>query len=357
MEVVHMDKLAKLREHMGESGLDGILILQPENRRYLSGFTGSSGALLVTMDKALLFTDFRYIEQATKQAPQFEIVKHAPVVWDTLRDFVAGLAKLAFEQNFVTFETYQILKQKLAGPDLVPVSGIVENLRSIKTTEELLELERAVDVSDSAFSHIVKYVEPGMTERQIALELEFFMRKNGASGPSFDFIVASGPRSSLPHGIATDRIIAQGEFVKLDFGCVVNGYCSDITRTLILGEPNAKQQEIYEIVLEAQLKAEAAIRPGVTGKEIDAIARQIISDHGYGDNFGHGLGHAVGLAIHEEPRLSPTGERVLQPGMVVTVEPGIYLPDWGGVRIEDMVVVTETGCRILTKAPKELIVL
>jgi Xaa-Pro aminopeptidase len=351
-----VDKLSKVRQQLQTKGLDAILILQPANRRYLSGFTGSSGALLVTQRDALLFTDFRYIEQATAQAPSFKVIKHAQVMWDTVSEHIKGLA-LGFEMSFVTVEQHQIFLDKFQGANLIPVTGLVEELRSVKEESELVEIEAAVNLADQAFAHILKYLEPGMMEKQVALELEFFMRKNGASGPSFDFIVASGPRSSLPHGLATDRVIGKGEFVKMDFGCIVNGYCSDITRTVVIGKPDEKQQEIYEIVLDAQLKAEAAIRPGVTGKEIDQIARDIITVRGYGENFGHGLGHAVGLAIHEEPRLSPTGQTTLKPGMVVTVEPGIYLPDWGGVRIEDMVVVTETGCKILTRAPKELITL
>jgi Xaa-Pro aminopeptidase len=352
-----VDKLLKLREKLLTQGMDGLLILRPQNRRYLSNFTGSSGALLITANKALLFTDFRYIEQATVQAKEFEILKHAAVIWDTLGEYCQELNTIGIEQDFVTVDQYKQLEARLESNQLVSAEKLMEELRSVKDSAELSEIERAVRLADMAFSHILTFIEPGMTEIQVALELEYFMRQNGASGSSFDFIVASGPRSSLPHGVATERVISQGEIVKMDFGCMVNGYCSDITRTIIMGDPNPKQREVYDTVLEAQLRAIAAIKPGLTGKQVDQVARDFITSKGYGDNFGHGLGHAVGLAIHEEPRLSPTGNKVLEPGMVVTVEPGVYLPNWGGVRIEDMVVVTETGCRVLTQAPKDLITL
>ncbi len=355
--VFWLDRLKKLRKQLLEQGLDGILILEPDNRRYLSGFSGSSGALLITSSEALLFTDFRYMEQAAAQAPSFRVIKHGQVIWDDLAGYARGLANLAFEQNFVTYEQFRLLQEKFTESRLVPVAGFVENLRSIKEDVELAEIRRACELADRAFSHILTWLEPGMTELEIALELEFFMRRNGASASAFEFIVASGPRSSLPHGVASGRRAARGDILTMDFGCVVNGYCSDITRTVVIGEASDKQREIYRVVLEAQMAALSALRAGMSGQEVDKVAREIISRSGYGENFGHGLGHSVGLAVHEEPRLSPAGLRVLEPGMVVTVEPGIYLPDWGGVRIEDMVVVTENGCSLLTKSPKELIIL
>ncbi len=352
-----MNRLTKLRTELNNSGLDGILILSPNNRRYISGFTGTSAALLVTQTQALLFTDFRYVQQATAQAPHFEIIKHGPVMWDSVKQHIPASSKLGFEQDFVTYEQFQIFADKFTGNELVPVAGMLESLRYIKEEKELEEMQRAADLADLAFRHILDFIEPGVTEQQVALELEFSMRKHGASGASFDFIVASGSRSSLPHGVASERVINKGELVTMDFGAVVNGYCSDMTRTVMVGEPTDKQREIYQLVLEAQIAGVNAIKPGLTGKQVDAVARDIISARGYGDNFGHGLGHAVGLAIHEEPRLSPTGEKILQAGMVVTIEPGIYLPDWGGVRIEDMAVVTSNGCRVMSKSPKELIIL
>ncbi len=352
-----MERLTKLRKDLLSQGLDGILILEPDNRRYLSGFTGSSGALLITASEALLFTDFRYTEQAAAQAHSFRVIKHGQVIWDDLGIYARGVVNLAFEQNFVTYEQFQLVSEKLKECRLVPVAGLVENLRSIKEDKELAEMRRAGELADRAFSHILTYLQPGISEREIGLELEFFMRQQGASGPSFEFIVASGPRSSLPHGTATERRIAKGELVTMDFGCVVNGYCSDITRTIVVGEPSDQQREIYRVVLEAQTASLEALKAGMTGQEVDKVAREIISRNGYGENFGHGLGHGVGLAVHEEPRLSPAGLKVLEPGMVVTVEPGIYLPDWGGVRIEDTVAVTETGCTLLTKSAKELIIL
>ncbi len=352
-----MGRLAKLREHMSERKIDGMLVLQPENRRYLSGFSGSSAALLLTLAEAYLFTDFRYVEQATSQASDFTVIKHAPQMWDTVTEYVAKIPRLGFEPDFVTYEQYQLLYNKFKSTSLVPMGNAIEDLRRVKDEAELTKLQQAADLADEAFHHILTYIMPGMTERQIALELEFFMRREGASGASFDFIVASGPRSSLPHGVASERLVSNGEFITMDFGCIVDGYCSDITRTVILGEPSEQQREIYNLVLKAQLAALAGIKPGVTGMAVDSIARDIITAGGYADNFGHGLGHGVGLAIHEAPRLNPSGDTLLQAGMVVTDEPGIYLPSWGGVRIEDTVVVTSTGCRALTKSPKELIIL
>lgn len=352
-----MDRVAKIQSCLQEKALNALLILQPDNRRYLSGFTGSAGALLITNSEALLFTDFRYTEQAASQAPGFKIVKHGPVIWDEVAGYTTGLARIAFEQDFVTFAQYTLISEKFKDVELVPVSGLVEARRSTKEDSELLEMQKAADVADQAFSHILTYISKGRTEYEVALELEFVMRRNGASGTAFDFIVASGPRSSLPHGVATGRVIQAGDLVTMDFGAVVNGYCSDITRTVMIGKPSAKQKEVYQIVLEAQTAALNALKPGMTGREVDQVARELIASQGYGENFGHGLGHGVGLVVHEEPRLSPAGATVLEPGMVVTVEPGIYLPGWGGVRIEDTVVVTEAGCRVLTHSAKDLIIL
>lgn len=351
-----MDRIYKLRQALSERQLDGMLILQPENRRYLSGFTGSSAALLITAEKALLFTDFRYLEQAKLQAPQFEVVRHEQVMWDSIVPYTNALAQVGFEQDFVSFALHETLTEKF-NCRLVPVGTLLEELRLVKDEAELDKLQKAAELADAAFKHILSFIKPGMTERQIALELEFYMRQKGASGPSFDFIVASGSRSSLPHGVASDKVIQKGDYVTMDFGCIFDGYCSDITRTVVVGKPSDRQREIYQIVLEAQLAALDGIKPGKTGQEVDRIARDIIGAKGYGDYFGHGLGHGVGLAIHEEPRLSPSGMRVLEPGMVVTDEPGIYLPEWGGVRIEDTVVLTGNGARRLTNSSKDLIVL
>lgn len=352
-----MSRLTKLRTKMTSEKFDAFLCMRPENRRYLSGFTGSAGMLLITQDQAFLLTDFRYLEQAAAQAPEFQVVKIGNEPFKTLAELNQGIEVLGFEGDFVTFEEYGKLEQNFARTRLVSRPELVNHLRSVKEPSEIELIREAVRIADDAFSEILQFISVGQTEAEIALHLEFSMRQAGASGPSFDFIAASGWRSAMPHGVASSKKVQQGEFLTLDYGAIYQGYCSDITRTVCLGEPDEKQRALYDTVLAANRAGIAAVRPGLTGKEVDAAARKLIEDAGYGEYFGHGLGHSVGLAIHEGPNLSPREERVLEPGMVVTVEPGIYLPDYGGVRIEDMVLVTEQGCEVLTKAPKDLIII
>lgn len=349
-------RLKKYRSLLSEKGRKAALIMRPENIMYLSGFTGSSGYLFISMEQALLFTDSRYTQQANEQAPYFTIIEHAIKWEDKLAEFIqeSGVGEVVFEKDFLTYAQYKNLLEKLAIVKWIPEEGLVEKLRIIKDEQELNLLRQAVTQADQGYNYILDLIKPGRTEVQIGLELEFYLRRIGAEKTAFDFIIASGPRSSLPHGLASDKLIQVGEQVKMDFGAVFRGYHSDITRTVFVGEANAKFKEIYHIVLEAQERAIAAIEPGKTGKDIDGVARDFITAKGYGESFGHGLGHGVGLMIHEGPRLSTAADEVLEPGMVVTVEPGIYLPGWGGVRIEDMVLVTASGSEILTKAPKAL---
>jgi Xaa-Pro aminopeptidase len=352
-------RLQGLRAAMAEQGLESMLVLRPENRRYLSGFTGSAGSLLVTHDEAVFFTDFRYAEQAAEQSPHCRII----VYKDVLKEIKAvleekGIREVGFEQDFVPYAQYLAFAETFEGVTLKAVSGLVEELRAVKDESELAIMRQAAKIADAAFSHILGVLRPGLTEREVALELEFFMRKQGAKSSAFDIIVASGKRSSLPHGVATDKKLEAGDFVKMDFGAYYQGYCSDLTRTVVLGQPSEKQREIYNIVLEAQMHAVANIRPGMTGKEADALARDIIAAKGYGEFFGHTLGHGLGLVVHEAPSLAGRNEKgILKPGMVVTVEPGIYLPNWGGVRIEDDIVLTETGNEVLTHSTKELLII
>jgi Xaa-Pro aminopeptidase len=354
-----LERLRKLRENMARHSIDGLLLVKPENRRYISGFTGTAGYLLVTEKDAVLITDFRYTEQAKEQSPHFQVVKHGSSAPDEIRSQLKtlGISRLGFEQDYLTYGLYASYREKFEPVELVPVEGIVEKLRAVKDPQEIESIRKAAEIADAAFSHILGFLKPGITEREVAIELEFYMRKLGAKSSSFDIIVASGVRSSLPHGVASDKKLEKGDFVKMDFGALYQGYCSDITRTVVLGEPNRKQREIYEIVLESQLHALAHMKPGMTGKEADALARDIIKEKGYGDNFGHSLGHGLGLYIHEEPRLSFLSGDILQPGMVVTVEPGIYLEGFGGVRIEDDVVITDSGIEILTSSTKDLLIL
>lgn len=349
-----IDRLERLRQLMSARGMNYILISRPENRHYLSGFTGTSGALLISLATADFLTDFRYIEQVKNQAPHFSVVQVEQstlgVTTELLRKY--KVEKLIFEEDYLTYKQYIELRDKLAGISLEPAGGLVEQLRKVKDEQELAAIRWAMQIGDLAFKHILQFIKPGVTEQELALELEFYMRRQGASALAFDTIMASGPRSALPHGVASDRVLQTGDLLTMDFGAIYQGYNSDMTRTLVLGEPNAKQQEIYHIVLEAQLAGIAAVKAGVTAKEVDRVARNVIEERGYGQYFGHGTGHGVGLAIHEKPRLASNDDTVLEAGMVVTVEPGIYLPEWGGVRIEDSVLVTEEGCELLTSSPK-----
>ncbi len=347
------DRLHSLRTFIAGQDLAAVIIAKPENRRYFSGFTGSSGLLLVSADAAKLITDFRYIVQAGREAPDFTVVRHGSDLYETLAAEIKALGggKIGFESDFTAWDAYQKMNRFIVQP--APVQ--LDKLRMVKDETELAALRTAVRLADDAFSHILGYLRPGISERDVALELEFFMRKNGAEKAAFGIIVASGPRSALPHGRASERIITAGDLVTMDFGAVYQGYHSDITRTVVIGQASARQREIYDLVSAAQQAGLDAVAAGKTGREVDAAARRVISDAGYGDYFGHGLGHGVGLDIHEDPRLSPMGGEVLAPNMTVTVEPGVYIPDWGGVRIEDTVVVTAGGAQVLTASSKEFI--
>nr|WP_093791980.1 Xaa-Pro peptidase family protein [Sporomusa acidovorans] len=348
-------RLANIHKLIAEYDLDAIIVTKPENRRYFSGFTGSAGLLLIGKKTQMLFTDFRYIEQAKAQAPEYKIVRHGTAVFDIVADTAKKLdiTRIGFESDFVTWDIYQMVKESFKSVELRPIK--LDALRRKKDKDELKLLRKAVEIADAAFNQVITIIKPGITELEIALELEYQMRKFGSEKPAFDTIVASGDRGAMPHGQASDRVIEAGDFITMDFGAVYRGYHSDITRTVVAGKANDKQREIYNIVLNSQLAGIKAVVAGKTGKEVDAVARRIITDAGYGDYFGHGLGHGVGLYIHEEPRLSPASDSILSTGMVVSVEPGIYLPGWGGVRIEDLVVVSDTGCEILTASKKKLI--
>lgn len=349
-------RVSAIRTKLMELNLDGLLIASAVNRRYVSGFTGSAGMVLLTASGSWLVTDFRYGSQAAQQAGGFTVIEHGIRAMDTIVELTAaaGVKRLGFEQDHVVFGEYAAWQKSLTGLELVPTSSLVEQIRMFKDEEELAIMREAAVLADETFSHILGYIQPGVRERDIALEMEMFMRSKGATSSSFETIVASGERSALPHGVASDRIIGKDEFVKLDFGAYMNGYCSDLTRTVVVGTPTERHREIYDIVLEAQLTTLNGIKPGMTGREADALARDVIARYGYGDRFGHGTGHGLGMEIHEAPRLSKTGDHVLQPGMTVTVEPGIYLPGFGGVRIEDDIVITESGAALLTASPKEL---
>ncbi len=350
------DHLDRTRQYLAGVGMDALLLLKTENRQYATGFTGSAGLALVLAGEALLSVDFRYEEQAALEAPACQVLRGGADPLAALAEAVRAreVRRIGFESEFVPYAQVERLREKLAPAELLPLPD-VDRIRWVKDAAEIAALARAAEISDAAFTHILGLIRPGLTERDVAVELETFMRRAGAERISFDSIVASGPRSALPHGRATDRVMAIGEFVTFDFGAVYEGYASDCTRTVVLGGSDDRQRQIYEVVLEAQRRAVDAIRPGVTGRQVDEVGRSVIASAGFREAFGHALGHGIGLDVHEGPRLSPQDGTVLEPGMTLTVEPGIYLPGWGGVRIEDDVVVTADGCRVLTSAPKDLL--
>lgn len=356
---VYRRRLARLQSRLREAELPAMWITNPINRRYLSGFTGTSGAVLVTWDEAWLFTDFRYMQQAPLQVQVMPVVEHKPQMLDTLHEWLRqrGIQRLGFEAKTMTYGEFLAATSKLVDLEWRPTVHLVEQLRLFKDEAELKVIRRATQLADDAFAYILNHIRPGVSERELALKLEWYMRESGATSASFDIIVASGERSALPHGIASDKRLHTGEFVKLDFGALLDGYCSDLTRTVMLGQPTARHREIYQIVLAAQQQVLLHLKPGMTGKEADALARQVIADAGYGDQFGHGTGHGFGMDIHEDPRLNKQSTTILQPGMTVTVEPGIYVPEFGGVRIEDDVLITADGIDILTTSPKSFIII
>lgn len=353
-----MEKLTKLREQFQKNDIDGLLVTSSKNRRYITNFSGTAGVALISESGAKFITDFRYVEQATKQIEGFEIVQHKGAIVEEVARLSKemGITKLGFEQDHVSFGEYQLYDKHIS-TTLVPVSGVIEKLRLIKTDFELKILKEAAEIADATFTHILPYIKAGATELSVSNELEMFMRNQGATSSSFDIIVASGLRSALPHGVASDKVIETGDFVTLDFGALYKGYCSDITRTVSIGQPSDELRTIYDIVLEAQKLGMSGIKPGITGREADALTRDYITEKGYGEYFGHSTGHGIGLDVHEGPGLSAKSDMVLEPGMVVTVEPGIYVAGTGGVRIEDDTVITEDGNQTLTFSTKELIIL
>lgn len=350
-----MKRIETLREYMGKNNISATWVTKPEDIYYYSGFTGSTGSALITEDALYFFADFRYTKQVSQQCVGYTIkeVSAKKNTVDYLKELVVGT--LAYEDQYMSVFEYNALKSAISEERLVPLKNTITVLRAIKDEEEIVNLRQAAAIADKGFLHVLDIVKPGMTEKELALELEFFMRKQGASGLSFTTIVASGIRSSMPHGVASDKVIEKNDMLTLDFGCMYNGYCSDMTRTFVVGTADDRQKELYNIVLETQLKVLDAIKPGARCKEIDALSREIIGGYGYGEFYGHGLGHGVGLEIHELPVLNGTSEFVLEENMVVTDEPGIYLPDFGGVRIEDTVLVTKDGYDLISRSTKEFI--
>lgn len=340
---------------------DCVIITSPENRRYFTSFNSSDGFLVITVDEATFFTDSRYIEAAQNQVTVCKSVLLRRVS-ETIVPYLKekNIENIYLETERLTVAELNSLKKafdfcKVEAKE--EVDEIINKARAVKTDYEVDCIKKAQKIAEDAFSHILTFIKEGVTEKEIALELDFFMLKNGAEAVSFETIAVSGKNSSMPHGVPTDKKIENGDFITMDFGAVYNGYHSDMTRTVIVGKPTEKQKEVYETVLKAQKSALEVLKNGVTGFDADKVARDIIENAGYKENFGHGTGHGVGIEIHESPNLSPYSKATLETGNVVTVEPGIYIPDEFGVRIEDMALITENGYINLTNCEKELIIL
>ena len=353
------DRLTRLRAILREQELDAILISAPANRRYLSGFTGSAGYLLITQTAAVLATDFRYVEQAGNQAPLYSVERiSGGLGWFPKLVSDLGARRVGFEAQDVTVAFHSELAKAGEEADgagnleLVATSGIVEKLREVKDDDEMKLVVRAVEIADQAFEAVAPTIKAGVTERQVAWDLEKAMRERGADAVSFDIIVAAGPNGALPHHRAGDTVVREGDPIVIDMGASYVGYCSDLSRSIAVGGPDDTFRKVYDTVLRAQLEAEAKVRSGMTGGETDAVARDIIAEAGFGDNFGHSLGHGVGLDVHESPRVGPKSDDRLEDGMVFTIEPGIYISGWGGVRIEDMVVLENGSPLVISKAHK-----
>lgn len=351
-------RLAEFRRALSGTGIDMAVVKKEENKFYLSMFHSTAYELVISGDGAWLITDFRYAEAAQALSDVYDIVITRPdyTVLEFLKEKKAASIGLEFKN--ATVEYFNRLRDALQGSaDIVPFDGMIEEIRAVKDEYEQSNIKMAEKIGDEAFSYILGEIKPGISEKEIALKLELKMRELGASGLSFDTIVASGSRSSMPHAEPSEKLIENGDFVTMDFGCIYNGYCSDMTRTVAVGSVSSEQRRIYDIVLRAQTETCAAIRSGMKASDADAVARGIISAEGYGDCFGHGLGHGVGLEIHEAPTAGPRSSDILKPGMLVTIEPGIYIPGRFGVRIEDLSIVTENGIINITGSSKELIIL
>lgn len=354
-----MNNLQKLLKDKGAGFC--ALIISPENRKYFTGFESSDGFLLVSSDRAVFITDGRYIEAAEKQISACEVMllgKTYPQIATILNEM--NCRHLLVESTRMTVSTYNSLKGVLKNISIstdTTLDTIINSLRSIKTRNEVESIIKAQRIAEKAFEHILKFIKVGVTEKEIALKLDFFMLRNGGEGLSFETIAVSGANSSMPHGVPSNKKIENGDFITLDFGTIINGYHSDMTRTVAVGFATDEMKNVYDIVLKAQNNCLANIRSGINCKDGDEFARSVIRDAGFGQYFTHSTGHGVGVEIHEFPNLSPASDSILQVGNIVTVEPGIYIPEKFGVRIEDMARITENGCENLTNAPKDLIIL
>lgn len=359
-----MKRIEILLRKLEDRNLDGLFLVTDHNIRYLSRFTDSDSYLLISNRENYLITDGRYTEQAKEECPDFKIVNwRQPSRPCRLTEVVSelvdklGLKRLGFESACVTYDMYEKLVEDVSMADIVPTKGIVDELRYTKDENEIENMRKAAEIADNAFNKILDYIKPGITEKEAATQLEYYLKKFGADAPGFETILISGTRTSLLHGKPSDKKIEYGDFITMDFGSLYEGYISDMTRTIVVGKPTEKQKEIYNLVKRAQEAGLEAIKAEVSGKLPDDKVREVIEDGGYIDMYYPGLGHGVGLLVHEEPYMGINSKDTLKKNCVVTVEPGIYIPKWGGVRIEDMILVKEEGCEILTKSPKDLIII
>lgn len=355
-----LDRIILLTNKIKDADIDALFLMKDANVQYISGFTGSESYILISQDKRYFITDSRYTEQVEKECPDFEVVqwgKNNTLLTDTIKELVVELdiKRVGFEQDYLTYELHQKLTDKIAVVNWIPVKEMVEDLRYIKDEKEIAKIKQAAEYADQAFEHILDIIKPGLSEKELALELEYHLRKAGSDDVGFKTILVSGVNTSLPHGIPSDKKIEKGDFVTMDFGGLCSGYKSDMTRTVVVGKADDKQREYYRILKEVQEMALEFIKAGMRVSEPDTYVRKQLGKYQVADKFGHGLGHGVGLEIHEEPYLSKKSKKVLKEGCIITVEPGIYFPGWGGIRIEDTIVVREDGVEILTHSPKKLI--
>lgn len=356
-KIKHPKRIKNIRNYLSEKKLDGIIISNEQNRFYFSGLRSSAGFLFITMNDLYLFTDFRYTELASSEAPGWNIQKiTSRLGW--LPEIIKKLrvSNVGFESEFITVNTFNLIKDTINSSDvevtLIPTTDIVLTLRAVKDEEEIKLLRKAIEIGDKAFEYTEKNIEIGMTEKEVAWIFEKSVREQNAESISFDTIVASGKNAARPHHATGDSKIEANSTIIIDCGAKYNGYCSDLTRTIVIGDADEKIKNIYDIVHMAQLTAIDLVKVGMTGEECDSIARKIISEAGYGDFFGHSLGHGIGLDVHENPNVGPRSKFIIQNNMPFTVEPGIYLQGWGGVRIEDIVIIIDNKTQVISKAKK-----
>lgn len=353
-----MNRKEKIKKYLSDTGVDAFLITHIPNVRYVSGFSGSSAAILITVGNDYFFSDFRYKEQSVVQVKDFDIIINYNAD-DEFKKIISenGLKSVYFESTHITVDGLERLKKNNPDAEFIPQKLKIEEFTIIKTSDEISLMKKAVDITERVFGSMLDFIKPGMTEKDVSAEISYLQRKYGAEKDAFDPIVASGRRGALPHGIASDKIIKSREMVTLDFGCVYNGFCSDLTRTIAIGKPDEELRKIYNIVLDAQRKAIDSVKAGIRANELDQVSREYISSSGYGEKFGHGLGHGLGIEVHEQPSVSWRSDAILNSGTVITIEPGIYIENLGGVRIEDNVLIKEDGCEVFNKTSRELLII